>query len=189
VLLFDQAVGEAENEDFDGCLPRRQETRAEWLKRAILPHETSLRKMLCRKYPGIDRNEVLQTTYLKLMAVPEVDHIKNPKWYFFTTAQSVVMNQVRHDQVVEIENVDFNDVEWAADEPSIERVVDSRLALQFFYNALQGLPPRQREAVELRRIEGLRTRPTAVRMGLSESSVEKLQLNAMRTLQAAMDRL
>lgn len=186
MLLFDQAVGEAENEDFDGCLPRRPESRGQWLEREIIPHESLLRNVLQRKYPSVDIDDVIQATYLRLMAMPKVDHVTGAKNYFFRAATSVVLDRMRRNRVVEMVSVDFEDVDWAADEPTMESIIDSRRALEQFYEAISKLTPRQRAVVELRRIEGLRARATADRLALSESSVEKLQQHALRRLAAAM---
>jgi RNA polymerase sigma factor (sigma-70 family) len=88
--------------------------------------------------------------------------------------------------VIQFEVVDFSEGDWVADQPSAERIVDSKRALQRFYDELQRLPPRQRMVIELRRIEGLRVRATAECLAMSVSSVEKLRANAMRRLSSAV---
>lgn len=52
--------------------------------------------------------------------------------------------------------------------------------------ALQGLPPRQREAIELGLFEGLALREIGDRMGISESRVCQLQKRAIQHLQRAV---
>jgi DNA-directed RNA polymerase specialized sigma24 family protein len=60
-----------------------------------------------------------------------------------------------------------------AEEPSPEQVTVARDELKRLVRDLAALPHRVAEVFRLRRIEGLSQRDTALRLGLSESTVEK----------------
>jgi RNA polymerase sigma-70 factor (ECF subfamily) len=70
----------------------------------------------------------------------------------------------------------------AADEPGPDRSVIARDTLRKLYLALDRLPPRAREAVVLRRIEGMSRREIAERMGITERTVAEHIAHGMRVL-------
>jgi len=145
--------------------------------------------MLRRKYPNVDADDVLQATYLRLMATQQVDHIDNDKFYFFRVAMSQIAQQARRDEIVQFESLDQHSYDRGSDDPNMESVIDSERAWTRFLDILRDLPPRQRLVIELRRLEGLGVRSTAERLSISISSVEKLQLTALRQLSAALAHL
>jgi RNA polymerase sigma factor (sigma-70 family) len=73
----------------------------------------------------------------------------------------------------------------AADQP--ETAVLARQQLRQLALAMEALPPRCREALELVRFEGLSYREAAQRMGVSVNMVEKHLIRAMRSLGAALN--
>lgn len=168
--------------------PDTRQTRAAWLEREIMPHEAAVRQMLRRNYAHVDIEEVLQSSYLRLMTTRRVGHVKNAKYYFFVTVRSEVRDRARRNQLAEFEPLDVQAFEVPADAPTVEAIVDSRRALQRVTAAANNLPPRQRQVIELRRIEGLCVRATAERLTISVSSVEKHQKQAIRSLAAARAR-
>lgn len=154
----------------DGC--NREALR--WVATHILPHEPALRRWLGRTgMQPSDVDDVVQQTYCKLSELASVAHIRDPRAYLFTTARSFVLQHVRRDKVVQIHVAsDQIDMVVADDAPSPERVASGRSELHMVNRALAGLPPRYREAIELRRVEGLSQKETALRMGVSEKVVE-----------------
>jgi RNA polymerase sigma-70 factor (ECF subfamily) len=174
--------------EFRPCSVPRPESRAQWLERAVLPHVPLLRSYLSRKYRGIDLDDLIQTIYLRLMQTESVAHVHNAKSYLFRTAMSEISNQVRRSRVVQFEQLGPEHCEMATDEAPIEQVIDARRRLDVVTQAMAKLPRGSREVVELRRIDGLSSRATAARVGLSISSIEKKQVNALRYLQECVQR-
>jgi RNA polymerase sigma-70 factor (ECF subfamily) len=147
-----------------------------------------LRSYLSRKYPGIDLDDLVQTTCLRLMQTESVAHVKNAKSYLFRAAKSEISNQVRRSRVVQFEQLAPEHGEMAMDDAPIEHAIDARRKLDVVMRAMAALPKGSREVVELRRIDGLSSRATAARLGLSISSIEKKQTNALRYLQECAGR-
>ena len=93
------------------------------------------------------------------------------------------MNRLRHERIVSIDTVsDLDELGLAAEEPDQDRALIAREELRRVREAIEKLPPRAREAVVLRRVEGLSGREIAQRMGVSESTVSHYVDNAMRSL-------
>ena len=70
----------------------------------------------------------------------------------------------------------------AGREPAPDAVVAGEQLRQRLQRALAGLPPRQREALVLRRYHDLSQRDIAAAMGTSEGAVESLLVRALETL-------
>lgn len=112
--------------------------------------------------------------YARLVALPSVEHIDNPKTYAFQAASSVVINYIRRLKVVSIESVaSFEHLDIADESATPERIVADRDELRRLEKTISALPPRVAEVFKLRRIQGLSQREVAQRLGVAESTVEK----------------
>jgi RNA polymerase sigma-70 factor (ECF subfamily) len=78
------------------------------------------------------------------------------------------------------------DLQAVSDRPSPEDETISRNELRRVQAMIAALPARQGEAFSLFKIHGLSQREVALRMGLSESTVEKHLAKAVCALMAAM---
>ncbi len=162
--------------------------RAMWLARQILPHEPALRAWLQhRRVDGLETDDVIQETHAVLASLAAVDHIVSPRAYAFQTARSVILRHLRRARIVRIDAIgDIDLLGAAADEPSPERHAASRQELRRVTSLIAALPAKCREAFTLRKVEGLSQRDIALRMAISESTVEKHIGRALRTLMDAM---
>ena len=77
-------------------------------------------------------------------------------------------------------------LELIAEHIPMERHLMARSELKLLQAALELLPARCREAVELRKIEGLSQREEAQRMGITEDTVERQVSKGVRVLAAAL---
>ena len=77
---------------------------------------------------------------------------------------------------------DLEALNVAADTASPERNVEARDELRRLQAGLDKLPPRCRQVVMLRRIEGLSQREVAAKLGVGEDTVEKQMVYGMRAL-------
>lgn len=164
--------------------------RGLWLAEHVLPCEPGLREWLKRKLSvRQDADDVIQETYAILAALPDVSHVRQPRAYVYSVAQSVVLQQVRRAQVVSIEAVaEIDRVAIEGDEACPERTTSSRQELARIGALIEGLPDKCRQAFVLRRVEGYSQREIAERMQISENTVEKHICKGIRVLMEAMKR-
>lgn len=149
--------------------------RALWLSRNILVHEPQLRAWLGRRStPGIDIDDVVQESYAILAGLHAVDHIQNPRVYFFEVAKSVILQSFRQKRVVAFSALaEFDALVIPDDSPSPEAIAAGRQELGRLADLVDKLPPKCREAFVLRKVRGLSQREVAAAMGVSENTIEK----------------
>ena len=156
----------------------------EWFVREILPLEAALMEYLQHNWRN--RSEIQdfrQEVYIRLYQAALKQIPDRPKQFLFTTARNLLINRVRHEQIIPIEAVaDLEALEIAADEPSADRALLARDELRHLQSALDRLSPRCREAIVLGRIEGLSRGEIAARMGVAESAVSKYLATGVRAL-------
>ena len=164
--------------------------RALWLAEQVLPCEPALREWLRRRLPARhDVDDVIQETYAILAGLEDVSHVRQPRAYLYTVAQSVVLQQVRRAQVVSIEAVaDIEQVAGGGEQAGPERIASSRQELARIWTLIEGLPDKCRQAFVLRRVEGYSQREISERMQISENTVEKHICKGIRILMDSMKR-
>jgi RNA polymerase sigma-70 factor (ECF subfamily) len=161
--------------------------RAQWLARAICPHEPALRRWLGRRTLSVDLDDIVQEAYARLAVLPSVDHILNPRAYFFRTAFSILVNEVRRSQIVPIDAVaELDRLEIECMAPTPDREAEGRQELRLLAEAIAQLPPRCREVFVARKVQGLSQRETAQHLGIAESTVEKHIAVGLRHLMALL---
>lgn len=158
-----------------------------WLAREVLPHEADVRVWLRRSLRvTVDLDDVIQETYCRLSALSSVDHIDNPRAYFFQSARRIVLENVRRARVVSIETVTEIDTLYIdAGEHSPERITAGRRELARVRKLIDALPERCRRIFEMRKIEGLSQKEIARRMGVTENIVENEAVRGLRAILAA----
>lgn len=151
------------------------DSRATWLARHICPHEPALRRWLARRSSrGHDIDDAVQEAYARLAMLPSVDHIANPRAYFFRTVLSMLVNEARRAQVVSIETLgELERLNAESHDLPPDQQAESRQELRHVAEAIAELPPKCRETFILRKVHGLSQRETARQLGISESTVEK----------------
>jgi len=144
-----------------------------WFVREVLPLEASLMQFLSRNWQ--DKSEVedfCQDVYVKVYETARNDPPKSVRPFVFAIARNLLIDRVRRAQIVPIETaVDLEAMNIAAEEPGAERSAIARDELRNVQTALDHLPRRCREAVMLRKVEGLSLREIAARMGISQNTV------------------
>ncbi|HTO41855.1 MAG TPA: RNA polymerase sigma factor [Rhizomicrobium sp.] len=144
-----------------------------WFVRDVLPLEATLMRFLqrnCRNPSDVE--DVRQEVYANLLRAAEKAFPERTKPFLFSTARNVLIDRLRRDNVIPIEvaaDLDLSVV--PSDEPGPERSVFARETLRRLQLALNDLPPRYREALILKRIEGLSLQEISHRMGIPEQVV------------------
>jgi len=155
-----------------------------WFVREVLPLESMLMRFLSRNWR--DKTEIedfRQEVYAQVLAAAEIQIPERAKPFLLSTARNLLIDRIRREHIVSIEAVaDLDVFGLAADEPGPDRNLIARDVLRKLQIALNRLPPRCREAVILKRIEGLSRREIARRMDITEQTVADHVARGMRVL-------
>lgn len=148
------------------------EVRA-WFIREVLPLEAMLLRYLRHNWRDrSDIEDLLQDIYVRVYEAAKKEIPVSAKPFVFTTARNLLINRVRREHVIPIEAVaDLDALDIAIDAPGPDRSTIARDDLRRLQSALDRLPPRCREVVVKRRIEGLSRREIAIAMGITEDTV------------------
>ncbi|MBS9478960.1 RNA polymerase sigma factor [Ancylobacter radicis] len=137
-------------------------------------HGSELRRYLQRRLgDGHMAGDLVQDAFLNVIERPETP-INDIRAYLYSIARNLLLNHLKQEarrrtDVVAPEA--FADI--AADQPTPEDVVDSRLQLERIHALVQELPLRTQQIFALNRVEGLSHAKVAACLGISESSVQK----------------
>ena len=92
------------------------EEAVRWLAREVLPHEADVRRWLAQSLVAAsETDDVIQEAYCRLVDLDDPGRIRSPRAYFFQTARSIVLEQLRRQRVVRFETVteiDGLNIEW-----------------------------------------------------------------------------
>jgi RNA polymerase sigma factor (sigma-70 family) len=146
-----------------------------WFVREVLPLESALRKFLRRGWRNeSDIRDLCQDVYMEIYKAAQKEIPVSASSFTFAVARNVLVDRVRREQIVSIEAVaDLEVLGISVDEPGPDRSVMARQDLRRLQAALDRLPERWREAVVMRKVEGLSLPEIAARMGIAERTVSQ----------------
>lgn len=155
-----------------------------WFVREVLPLEASLVQFLRHSWRhGDDIADLRQDVYVRVFEAARHEIPRYTKPFLFATARNLLINRMRQEQIVSIEAVaDLETLNIAKDEPGPDRNVMARDELRRLQTALDHLPPRCREAVIMRQVDGLTRQEIATRMGVAEKTVKRHLADGVRVL-------
>ena len=167
-----------------GYLRRMHSPLDKWFIEEILVHEEALLRYLRHCWPRREEaHDLRQDIYARVYEAAAKAPPTQPKAFLFATARHLLADRARRARVVSIEPMgDFEPSHVLIDDVSPERWCGGRQLLHRLADAFDGLPDRCREAVWLRRVEELPQKDVAMRMGISEKTVEKHLAKGMRLL-------
>ena len=148
-----------------------------WLAKEILVHERALRGYLNRFFKSVaDVEDVIQETYARLLGLNDSAWAAVRNWhaFLFTTARNVALDRIRRSRVVSLDALaEMGSVDVLDEAPSVDEALNARQELALLFDTIASLPDRCREALTLRKLYGLSQRDIALRLAISESTVEK----------------
>jgi len=155
-----------------------------WFCAEILPLERPLTRYIRRHWSNeTEVADLRQEIYARILEGTLEQLPLQAKPFLFVTARNHLINCAKRGQIILFENVvDLEASTVPVDVITPERVHSAREELRHVYAALDRLPPRCREVVLLRKLEGLSQRDVAERLGLSVGTVEQYMVHGMRTL-------
>jgi len=170
--------------------PRRQGAAAgmadlkTWFVSEVLPLEQALMQYLQSNWRRAeDLADMRQDIYLRLYEAAK-ERIPQPtRPFLFTIARNILIDRYRRERIVPIDGVpDLETIAVPTQDPGPDRRAIARDELRHLQAALDRLPPRCREAIVLRQVEGLSRKEIALRMAISEKTVNRHLCDAMNLL-------
>lgn len=147
----------------------------DWFVREVLPLEVELTRFLQQNWRNRDDiDDLCQDIYVRAYEGVRQGVPKSARAFVFSIARNMLIDRVRNARIVPIDTIaDIESLTVASDLPLPDQRVAARQELHRLQTALDQLPPRCREAVVLRKIQGLSIREVADRMGISVKTVDR----------------
>ena len=141
-----------------------------WFVQEVLPLEPALLKFMRRGWRNeSDIRDLCQDVYVEVYETAQKEIPLSARAFTFAVARNVLVDRIRREQIVSIEAVaDPEVLGISVDEPGPDRTAIARQDLRRLQAALERLPDSWRQAVIMRKVEGLSPREIALRMGVAE---------------------
>jgi RNA polymerase sigma-70 factor (ECF subfamily) len=137
-----------------------------------------------------EAEELVQEAYARLFALEDWAGITNPHAFTMRIIRNLAIERFRRADVVRLDQgAMLTSLEIADQDPTPDVIAIDRSELRHIVRVMQEMPPRMREALHLRRIEGLPPALVAERMNISVSTVETHLVRALRLLIERRSRL
>lgn len=160
---------------------------------AIRENEGVLVKWLTRRLGNSDDAvDVAQSVFLRVWSYAATAIVVNPRALIFKTAGNLATNELKRRNrfnrrhIMSSDNDDDAFENIAAANPTPEKEASLREDVRNTLDAIDALPEPSRTAFRMNRFDGLSYREIAVRMKVSESSVEKYMIFALKTLRESL---
>jgi RNA polymerase sigma factor (sigma-70 family) len=155
-----------------------------WFVSEILPLESALMQFLRNNWRKADDiPDMRQDIYLRVLEAATEHLPRSTRPFLFTIARNIVIDRYRRERIVPIDGiVDLDAMIVPSQEPGPDRRTIARDELRHLQQSLDQLPPRCREALVLKQVEGLSRKEIALRMSISESTVNCHLYDAMNLL-------
>lgn len=159
-----------------------------WFKQEILPLEPVLTRFLQRNWRDQSEIEDLrQEAYVRVFDAARHERPRLPKAFLFQITKNLMIDILRKKSVISLDTITDLEMRNVSDrEPSTEVVISARQELQLLQNAIDDLPPRCREVVMRRKVQGFSQKEVAAQMGIAVVTVENQVAIGMRLLAEAL---
>src|SRR5262245_40044984 len=128
----------------------------DWFMREVVPLEAMLTRFLQRNWrQESDIGDLRQEAYARVYEAAKRERPQLDKPFLFQIARNRMIDRLRRQSVVSLESM--VDVDWlnvSDDRPSSESFVAARQELRLLQAALDKLPPRCRQVILMRKVEG-----------------------------------
>lgn len=155
-----------------------------WFCEEVLPLERSLTHFIKRNWRSIeDVVDIRQEVYSQALGAARRGLPQQTRAYLFAVARNNLINRAKRAKIVSFDVVaDLEDVGMDFDLSDTERGLEARDELRRAMAGIATLPPRCREVIRLRKVEGYSTREVAEQLGIGINTVEKQTTLGMRAL-------
>lgn len=167
----------------------------EAIDRAIRRHDRMLVRWLAQKFGDIETaRDIAQSAYLRVWRYAQTQQIDNLQALIFKTAANLAANEFRARKRMKALKIDPSAdgrepaiEQVASASPSPEATAVAREEIAASLRAIESLPLQARRAFVLSRFEEKTYREIAVILGVSESSIEKYIIAALKALRQAAE--
>ncbi|WP_159981941.1 MULTISPECIES: RNA polymerase sigma factor [unclassified Novosphingobium] len=128
-------------------------------------------------------DDIAQETVARLVELGRTQQIGSIFALAFRIADNLMTDMHRREKRLS----DEVDTEWQSDEPSLDRVLDSRRAVDVFNRCLRRMPPLRREVLIRRRLNQESCRTIGEDLAISAKAVEKHITRGMIDLRKALE--
>lgn len=155
-----------------------------WFVADVLPLEAQLLSYLQKHWRvHTERRDLLHDVYERALTGASKGLPQNSRAYLFTITRNLLITRARRGRIVSFELVaDLDGLPVDDDLLTPERHASARQELRRALEGMERLPPRCREVVRLRKVEGLSTKEVAARMNVGIDAVERQMTLGMRAL-------
>lgn len=130
-----------------------------------------IREVRVRTRGRADPEELLHAAYLRLLRFRAQHAVENVAAFLVRTAVNIGVDNYRHDRF--IADVAPEDLGARENSPLQDEVLAARVRLERVREGLSRLTPRTREIFLMHRLDDMKYREIAERLGISQSAVEK----------------
>ena len=130
-----------------------------------------IREVRARTRGRADPEELLQAAYLRLVRYRAEHAVENVAGFLVRTAVNIGVDNYRHDRF--IVGAPAEEVGACENSPLQDEVLAARARLERVREGLSRLTPRTREVFLMHRLDDMKYREIAERLGISQSAVEK----------------
>lgn len=158
-------------------------TEADRLETLAREYRPALRRYFGKRArQRADVEDLVQEVLVRLAVRGHIDNIKQPEAYLMRTATNVWRDYLRKKRThAEDAHVEYMEGHGRVEDGPAEEL-EGRESLLTILAALDELPDRTRQVFVLCRVEGMRQKGVAKRLGVSVSAVEKHMIRAIAHL-------
>jgi len=155
-----------------------------WFVREVIPLERALTSYVRRNWRvAEDVFELRQDIYEHALIGARRELPANTRAYIYALARNHLINRAKRSRIVSFELIADLDGEFHDfDMFEAERALAARDELRHAKVGIEKLPPRCREVVRLRKLDGLSTQEAAERLGVSTETVRQQLKYGMKAL-------
>ena len=146
----------------------------QWFSEAVQPHEPALRAYLLKRFPSLpDHDDLVQETFVRMLRNQNKVNAGCSKAYILAVARNTAIDLFRRREASPYEGSPaLEELPAAATTPGAAEILDASHQQQTLLEAVSSLPPRCRQVMMLRYVEGLATKEIAAQLGLSVATVK-----------------
>lgn len=153
-------------------------------------HDSQLRAYVRSKFPAIrDVDDVVQESYLRVWRARLARPIASAKAFLFQVARNLAIDAAREKSTSTIDTLrDLAALDVIEDGPNAADALCYREKVSLIVTALEQLPARCREVIIARKFNRIPQRDIAMKLGISERTVESHVTRGMSLIEAYLRR-